>query len=386
MLLHRRATRIDTWTRRPDHRAHEGPPHLTGSTRAAWREQRPGRGCPPLWVVTTGADPHHEDRCARSGEPQRRWAAPDAVRGAGARALDARARHYAGRHAMRKRTRFPVVAAALLLGFAATTTAFTADPAAAARGLAKRGSPHHLYSGLHHTVPAGETGIGTASCPRGEVATGGGQFNYDYDVPDMVTTGSYGGGDYWVSQAHNYDLGSRGTDTYAVVICSAAPHAVVWEPEVQGVELGPWQTAAHTVQCPGDQVPSSGGPRTSNGEIYTNNSYRTGNGWTVTATNTNASHSNHFWVNIICSTVTHPVFTGPTEMVAPGKSGSAHAFCPEDQVLTGGGAKTGGDRDMYVRDTYPSVFENRLNRVDVRAVNYGATPQPLTAQAMCTLL
>ncbi|MFJ8746169.1 hypothetical protein ACIRL2_43280 [Embleya sp. NPDC127516] len=57
MPLHRLATKIDTWTRWAEHRIHEGPHQLNGSTCAAWREQYPGHACPPLWIVTTGADP-----------------------------------------------------------------------------------------------------------------------------------------------------------------------------------------------------------------------------------------------------------------------------------------------------------------------------------------
>ncbi|MET7304695.1 replication-relaxation family protein, partial [Embleya sp. NPDC005575] len=57
MPLHRLATKIDTWTRWAEHRTHEGPRHLNGSTHAAWREQYPGHACPPLWIVTTGAEP-----------------------------------------------------------------------------------------------------------------------------------------------------------------------------------------------------------------------------------------------------------------------------------------------------------------------------------------
>jgi hypothetical protein len=57
MPLHRLAIKIDAWTRWAEHRTHEGPRHLNGTSRAVWREHYPGHECPPLWMVTTGADP-----------------------------------------------------------------------------------------------------------------------------------------------------------------------------------------------------------------------------------------------------------------------------------------------------------------------------------------
>ncbi|MYW04799.1 replication-relaxation family protein, partial [Streptomyces sp. SID3343] len=57
MPLQRLAAKIELWTRWAEHRIHEGPRHLIGSSRAVWRDHYPGPDCPGLWVVLTGADP-----------------------------------------------------------------------------------------------------------------------------------------------------------------------------------------------------------------------------------------------------------------------------------------------------------------------------------------
>ncbi|MDI2124553.1 hypothetical protein [Yinghuangia seranimata] len=283
---------------------------------------------------------------------------------------------------MPHRTRIPALAAALLLGLA-TTTASAAAPATAAPGHAARRSPHTIYSGVFKEARHGEVLTTVATCPPGQFATGGGSWNYDYDQPNTFTVSSYGGDDFWVTQANQIFPSSTTTSVISEVVCSPAPHTALMEPEGAGVEIPANGVATHIARCPAGQVPSGGGPRTSNGLILTSSSIPFNDGWAITAKNVDASPG-HLWVNVTCATVPHPVTIGQTQQIPSGGHVSAKADCPQDRVLTGGGVQT-SDGSVYVRDVYPSEDAQRVARFwEARAVNTSATPQTVTAWAICT--
>lgn len=283
---------------------------------------------------------------------------------------------------MTHRTRVPALAAALLLGSTVVTASGT-GPATAEPGHAARRSPHELYSGVFKEASHGQVLTTVASCPQGQFATGGGSYNYDYDDPDTFTVGSYGGDDYWVTQANQVLSSPTSTSVISYVICSPAPHTALMEPEGAGVDIAPNEVATHIARCPSGQVPSGGGARTSSGLTLVNSSIPFVDGWAVTARNVD-SKPGHLWVNVTCATVPHPVQFGPTKEIAAGASETSQVDCPEGQVLSGGGVQT-SDSLTYVRDALPSEdAQGVLRRWVGRAFNAGDTPQTVTAWAICT--
>ncbi|MCF2527253.1 hypothetical protein [Yinghuangia soli] len=282
---------------------------------------------------------------------------------------------------MTRRTRLKALAAAILLGCTAITASTTGP--ANARPAAAAPSPHKLYSGIFKQARYGELLTTVASCPQGEFATGGGSFNYDYDDPAAFTVGSYGGSNFWVTQAHNLLGPDRSISVISYVVCSPAPHTVLMEPEGGGVDVPPGEVRSHIARCPSGQVPTGGGPRTSSGRMLINDSIPFTDGWAATAKNVDAQPG-RLWVNVTCSTVPHAVHFGPDAEIAPGTSGSSTVICPRGQFLTGGGVQTSDDF-AYVRDTLPSAdAEQNVRLWTTRAVNVGSTPQTVTAWGICT--
>jgi hypothetical protein len=188
--------------------------------------------------------------------------------------------------------------------------------------------------GTQVSVPAGNAGSATATCPSGTVLTGGGFASQISAQTKVYTQSKEGNG--WEVYLYNGSGSSQLVNAYA--ICLANTSGATTQ-ALKQVSVPAGSTGSATATCPAGSIVTGGGYASQTSlstEVYTQS--KSGNGWEVYLNNTTGS-SQLVNAYAICLSGTSGSSTQILKQVSvsAGSTGSATAICSSGSILTGGG-------------------------------------------------
>jgi hypothetical protein len=192
------------------------------------------------------------------------------------------------------------------------------------------------------SIPAGEIGYTTATCPENSVVVSGG-FAASYDV--LVYTHSMDGNG-WRAYARNNAGASKLLNVYAQCLKNTNGATTQY---FSSTQVGAGQHANVEQACPAGSIVTGGGYASySSGDLTVYNSSMSGNGWQVWADN-NVASSRQVNVYAVClSDVDATTYSILESFSIPaGSTNGGYTVCPEGELAVGGGFAAQMEYQMY---------------------------------------
>ncbi len=261
---------------------------------------------------------------------------------------------------------------AILAAVATTTTAQGQGNGAPEREKSRVMAAHTVHTGPTVSIPPGQPAIAPpATCPSGEVASGGGFETSGTSVFPTWSRLQPGSSSAW--QVRGFNAGNTTERINAVVVCTTAPHSN----HSGSVSLNPGDSGLANGPCADGQVASGGGFFSTSDLVRINSSINQASTWSASGVN-QAATAQTLTALGICPTVPHHTAfrRGP---VAAGSTAELTVACPAGEVVTGGGGS--GPNSTFLRDSAPSG-----NGWRIRSSNTSDITNTLTVIAVCTTL